>query len=86
MFGYRQGNVYLSVFLSEMCSFSDLPVGDGLEEAPEERLRKGSSVSLPTPAPSLCADVLALYTMDEDGFQGRAEEVSVAIFTGDNCI
>lgn len=63
-----------------------LPVGNGLEEAPEERLREGSSVSLPTPAPSLRADVLALDTMDEDGLQGTAEEVSITIFTGDHCI
>lgn len=61
-------------------------MGDGLEEAPEERLREGSSVSLPTPAPSLQADVFALDTVDEDGLQGTAEEVSITIFTGDHCV
>lgn len=63
-----------------------LPVGDGLEEAPEERLRERSSVPLPTPAASLRADVLALDPVDEDGLQGAAEEVSISIFTGDDCV
>ena len=57
-------------------------MGDGLEEVPEERLRKGSSISFPAPTPGLSADELALDPVDEDGLQGRAEEVSVAIFAG----
>lgn len=61
-------------------------MGDGLQETPEVRLREGPSVSLPVPAPSLCADVLALDTMDEDGLQGGAEEVSVPILTGDQLV
>lgn len=61
-------------------------MGDGLKEAPEERLREGLSVSLPSPAPSLRADVLALDTMDEDGLQGTAEEVSITILAGDHCV
>lgn len=61
-------------------------MSDGLKEAPEERLRKESPVYLPTSAPSLHADVLALDTVDEDGLQGTAEEVSIAVFTGDHCL
>lgn len=61
-------------------------MGDGLEEAPEERLWEGSSVPLPTPAPSLQADVLALDTVDEDGLQGTAEEVRIPVVTGDHCV
>lgn len=61
-------------------------MGDGLQETPEERLREGPSVSLPTPAPSLRADVLALDTMDEDGLQGGAEEVSIPVLTGDQLV
>lgn len=60
------------------------PVGDSLQEAPEERLREGPSVSLPTPAPRPGADVLALDTVDEDGLQGAAEEVGVTILAGDH--
>lgn len=62
------------------------PVGDGLQKTPEERLREGPSVSLPIPAPSLCADVLALDAMDEDGLQGGTEEVSIPILTGDQLV
>lgn len=58
-------------------------MGDTLEEAPEKRLRKGSTVPFPTAASRLWADVLALDTVDEDGLQGRAEEVSIGIITGD---
>lgn len=61
-------------------------MGDGLKEAPEERLREGPSVSLPSPAPSLRADVLALDTVDEDGLQGTAEEVSITILAGDHSV
>lgn len=61
-----------------------LPVGDGLQEAPEKRLRKGSSVCLPAPAASVRADVLALDPVDEDGLQGAAQEVGVAVFAGDH--
>lgn len=58
-------------------------MGDGLEEAPEERLREGSpGVSLPAPAPGLGADVLALDAVDENGLQGTAEQIGVAIFAG----
>lgn len=61
-------------------------MGDGLEEAPEERLREGSSVPLPAAAPGLRADVLALDAVDEDGLQGTAEEVGVPVLTGDHCV
>lgn len=51
-----------------MCSIAlNLPMGDGLKEAPEERLRKGASIPFPCPTSSLCADVLAPNTVDEDG-------------------
>lgn len=61
-------------------------MGDGLEEAPEERLWERTSASLPTPAPSLRADVLALDTVDEDGLQRTAEQVSIAVLAGDHCV
>ena len=61
-------------------------MGDGLEKAPEERLREGPSVSLPTPAPCLRADVLALDSVDEDCLQGTAEQVSVTILAGDHSV
>lgn len=61
-------------------------MGDGFEEVPEERLREEPSVSRPTPAPSLRADILALDAVDEDGLQGTAEEVGVTILTGDHSV
>ena len=64
----------------------DLPVGDGLEEAPEEGLREGSPAALPGSPPRLGADVLALDAVDEDGLQGAAEQVSVSILAGDDCV
>lgn len=57
-------------------------MGDSLKEAPEERLGEGPAVSLPAPAPHLCADVLALDAVDEDGLQGAAEEVGVTVLAG----
>lgn len=61
-------------------------MGDSLEKAPEERLREGLSVSLPTPAPCLRADVLALDSVDEDCLQGTTEQVSVTILAGDHSV
>ena len=61
-----------------------LPVCDGLQEAPEERLRERPSVSLPAPAAGLRADVLALDAVDEDGLQGAAQQVGISVFTGDH--
>lgn len=57
-------------------------MGDGLQEGPEERLGEGPAVSLPATAPCLRADVLALDAMDEDGLQGAAEKVGVAVLAG----
>lgn len=67
-------------------SSPSLPVGDSLEEPPEERLRDRPSATLPTPAPSVGMDVLAPDAMDKDGLQGTAEGVGVSILTGNHCI
>lgn len=69
-----------------MSNLSVLPVSDSLEEPPEERLRNGPSVPLPTPAPSIGMDVLALDAVNENGLQGTAEGVSITILTGNHCI
>lgn len=69
-----------------MITSSVLPVGDSLEEPPEERLRDRPSVTLPTPAPSVGKDVLAPDAMDKNGLQGTAEGVSIAILAGHHCI
>lgn len=69
-----------------MSNPSVLPVGDSLEEPPEERLRDRPSVTLPTPAPSVGMDVLAPDAMDKNGLQGTAEGVSVTILTRNHCI
>lgn len=67
-----------------MSNSSVLPVCDSLEEPPEERLRDGPSVPFPAPAPGLELDVSALNAMDENGLQGTAEGISVAILTSDH--
>lgn len=59
-------------------------MGDGLKEAPEERLREGSATTFPAAAAGLPADVLALDAVDEDGLQGAAEQVGVAVLAGDH--
>ena len=64
-----------------MSNSSVLPMGDSLEEPPEERLRDGPPVAFPTPAPGVGTDVLAPDTMDKNGLQGTAEGVGVAILT-----
>lgn len=64
----------------------DLPVGDGLQEAPKEGLGEGPTVtSLPAAARCRCClhtDVLGLDAMDEDGLQGAAEQVGVCVLAG----
>lgn len=61
-------------------------MGDGLEEPPEERLGDRPSVTLPAPAPGAGMDVLAPDAVDENGLQGTAEGVRVAVLTGNHCI
>lgn len=63
-----------------------LPVGDSLEEPPEERLRDRLPVTLPTPAPSVGIDVLAPDAMDKNGLQGTAEGIGITILTRNHCI
>lgn len=69
-----------------MSNSSVLPMGDSLEEPPEERLRDRPFVSLPNPAPSVGMDVLAPDAMDKNGLQGTAEGVRVTILTRNHCI
>lgn len=59
------------------------PVGDALQQTPEDWLGKRSPTSrFPPFPPTLCLDVLCLQPVHEDSFQGTAERVRVPIVAG----
>lgn len=70
--------------VNDLLLYFCLPVCDRLEEAPEIRLREDSSVTLPIPASSFGADILALDPMNENSLQSGAKEISILVFTGDH--